>query len=126
MSPLLHSLQADLSLSLSTAALSPSDDFITLEAPTSDPSRGEVAPYMGPAPPGLSSPHRYVFMLWEQPDGVTVERIREEMGFETEAGEGGGGFGGGAGLMSRVRWDQERFERRLGLGRVVAGNYFVC
>ncbi|KAK1836350.1 phosphatidylethanolamine-binding protein [Podospora conica] len=117
MGPILHSMQAD--LTLAADELDPeSDEFIPLQPAPEDGAGASrpVAAYMGPAPPGLSSPHRYMFMMWEQPAGVTGERIREELGFGED----------GAGLMTRMRWDQEAFERKLGLGRVVAGNYFVC
>ncbi|KAK4442458.1 phosphatidylethanolamine-binding protein [Podospora aff. communis PSN243] len=114
MGPLLHSLTAD--LTLANEMNIPEDGFIPLEGPSSG-SEGDVVPYMGPAPPAWSTPHRYVFMMWEQPEGVTGEKIREEMGLDAEEG---------VGMMGRARWDQEGFERRWGLGRVVAGNYFVC
>lgn len=119
MGPILHSMQADLTLAADELDPESADEFIPLQPATGEDGAGAsrpVAAYMGPAPPGLSSPHRYMFMMWEQPAGVTGERIRDEVGFGEE----------GVGLMTRMRWDQEAFERKLGLGRVVAGNYFVC
>jgi len=118
MGPILHSMQADLTLATNELDAENGDEFIPLHPVTED---GEgacrpVASYMGPAPPGLSSPHRYMFMMWEQPDGITGEKIRDELGFGED----------GVGLMTRMRWDQDAFERKLGLGRVLAGNYFVC
>lgn len=105
-------------MTLATGEMSPDEEFIRLQPmTTSGEDEEEMATYMGPAPPAWSSPHRYVFMCWEQPDGVTGEKIREELGLDE---------GEGVGMMGRLRWDLESFERRLGLGRVVAGNYFVC
>ncbi|KAK3318706.1 phosphatidylethanolamine-binding protein [Apodospora peruviana] len=115
--PILHGIQAD--LTLATENLDPDDEFIPLEPAEEDWSTGSaVVDYMGPAPPGPSAPHRYVFMLWEQPGELTTARICEEMGLPED--------GDDVSMFSRVRWDQEGFERKLGLERVVAGNYFVC
>ncbi len=109
--PLLHGMQADLTLAI--AEMDPDDEYIRLMPPEGSPP---IVAYMGPAPPGISSPHRYMFLLWEQPEGVTGENIKEHLAFPEE----------GAGLMARIRWDQEDFERKVGLGKVVAGNFFVC
>ncbi|KAK3324394.1 phosphatidylethanolamine-binding protein [Cercophora scortea] len=120
MGPFVHGVQAD--LSLATDKLHPNDDFIDLEPPPEGPASVESSPvvgYMGPAPPGPSSPHRYMFMLWEQPARLTRDAICEKLGISAEAE-------GDVGLVARARWDQEAFEQKLGLGRVVAGNYFVC
>ncbi|KAK4169728.1 phosphatidylethanolamine-binding protein [Cladorrhinum sp. PSN259] len=113
--PILHSMQADL-------ALIPPEDWDSAEyIPLAHDKRlrgdENVAGYVGPSPPGLGSPHRYMFLMWEQPRGINAERIREEFGFKDD---------GSIGVMNRVRWDQEAFERKLGLGKPVAGNFFVC
>ncbi|KAM7193955.1 Phosphatidylethanolamine-binding protein PEBP [Naviculisporaceae sp. PSN 640] len=129
MSPLLHGIQAD--LTLATEDIDPDDEYIPLEA-TSPPAgiygnvgkSGEVVDYMGPSPPPTSAPHRYMFMLWEQPGGLTGEKICEEIGIGKN--QGSGELHGDMGMMGRARFDQEGFERRLGLKRVVGGNYFVC
>ena len=70
-----------------------------------------------PRPPAISGPHRYVFMVFEQPDGVTAERVKEEMGWVEKLE---------LGLWDRIRWDQAVFEEKLGLGGVVAGGGFWC
>ncbi|KAK3687980.1 phosphatidylethanolamine-binding protein [Podospora appendiculata] len=121
MGPFVHGVQAD--LSLATDRLHPNDDFIDLElspaASVDDNRSSPVVGYMGPAPPGPSSPHRYMFMLWEQPARLTRDTICEKLGIPATAE-------GEVGIVARARWDQEAFERKLGLGKVVAGNYFVC
>lgn len=64
-----------------------------------------------------------MYVMWEQPRDVNGERVRDEFFKGMEHGKG---EDGGVGWMERMRWDVEAFERRLGLGRVVAGNWFVC
>ncbi|KAK3399942.1 phosphatidylethanolamine-binding protein [Sordaria brevicollis] len=130
--PILHSLEAD--LRLETEELDADEGYVYL---TADEVAGgpegtrhvggrvtkPVVGYMGPKPPGVSAPHRYVFLCWEQPGGVDARRVREVLGLGAEGDEG---LDGEVGMTTRVRWDQEGFERKLGLGEVVAGNYFVC
>ena len=70
-----------------------------------------VANYAGPGPPPGSSPHRYVFLLYEQPAGFEVSKY---------APAGGKGMG----IRGRMRYDLGVFEREAGLGEVVAVNYF--
>ncbi|KAK4184396.1 phosphatidylethanolamine-binding protein [Podospora australis] len=119
--PILHGMQADLALS-TTATEDPENqgEFIPLEHDKNmmeHEDEGEsVAGYVGPSPPPLGNPHRYLSLLWEQPRGLNSSRIREELGLREH---------GAIGAMKRMWWDQEDFERRLGLGKVLAGNYFV-
>ena len=138
MSPILHGIQAD--LVLDTAALDADQEFIpfqTLPAAGRKHKVGgrTVVRYMGPAPPPPSSPHRYVCMLWAQPGGLSGRKICEVLalsasgGSESEVGtEAGGDEAGEVGILERVRWDEEEFERKLGLRGedLVGGNYFVC
>lgn len=119
-------MQADLALSTSFTGeddIDTNKQFIPLERDTrfnlGEDDIGEVAQYMGPSPPGWSEPHRYVCLMWQQPEGVTGDKIREEMGW-------GAARDGKIGAWERVRFDQAGFEERFGLGEVVAGNYFVC
>jgi phosphatidylethanolamine-binding protein (PEBP) family uncharacterized protein len=79
-------------------------------------AEGPAASWIAPNPPSISGPHRYVFLVWEQPQGVTLEKIRQMMGW----GEGNVGLG------KRVRWDLDGFVRKAGLGEVVGGAWFVC
>lgn len=117
LSPVLHSMQADLEL------LPPKDkdwdsaEYIPLVHDRRLRGDENVAGYVGPSPPPFGRPHRYMFVLWQQPTGINAERIREEFGFNDD---------GSIGVMDRVRWDQDAFEKKLGLGKVVAANYFVC
>ncbi|KAK0726551.1 phosphatidylethanolamine-binding protein [Apiosordaria backusii] len=124
--PILHGMQADLALSTSFTGedgVETEKQFVPLEHDTNfnrgKDDEGEVARYMGPSPPAWSEPHRYLCLMWQQPEGVTGDRIREEMGW-------GRRKDGKIGAWERVRFDQGRFEERFGLGEVVAGNYFVC
>ncbi|KAK3943393.1 phosphatidylethanolamine-binding protein [Diplogelasinospora grovesii] len=101
MGPILHGLHAD---------LTPGTTVEEGEANTEP-----IAVYVGPGPPPPSAPHRYVFLVFEQPPNMNTESMRERLG-----------LGEKPGVRARVRWDQEAAEKKLGLGRVVAGNYFIC
>lgn len=75
-----------------------------------------VANWLAPAPPPGASPHRYLFLLYEQPYGFDVQRLRLALAKE----------GKEVGMMKRVKWDLEVFVRENGLGAVVVANYFLC
>ncbi|KAJ3199465.1 hypothetical protein HDU82_000388 [Entophlyctis luteolus] len=105
MSPIVHWMITDLKLSTDREA----GGFIPLVA------AGEPLMFWAaPEPPPMSGPHRYIFLLWEQPEGMTAETARESLGFQ-----------GNIGALARTRWDQEAAESKLGLGKAIAGNYFV-
>ncbi|TQV99398.1 hypothetical protein V2A60_004876 [Cordyceps javanica] len=75
-----------------------------------------VVPYVGPGPPPPSAPHRYVFMLWEQPASVAgPDEVSKALSLPAEPG-----------LTARIRWDQAAFEKRMGLAEPLAVNYFVA
>jgi phosphatidylethanolamine-binding protein len=74
-----------------------------------------VANYTGPGPPPLSSPHRYIFLLYEQPAGWDVARA-ELAGVKRGADVGHG---------PRMRFDLDGWIAQTGLGEPVAGNWFV-
>jgi phosphatidylethanolamine-binding protein len=106
--PICHGIQTDLQAS----GEPDSDGFVKLEATGVDP----VISYVGPNPPPLSGPHRYVFMVWEQPEGSGAEAVRKALGLTKEAG-----------ISARVRWDEDGFEKKVGLSNEpLAGNYFVA
>jgi phosphatidylethanolamine-binding protein (PEBP) family uncharacterized protein len=70
-----------------------------------------VANYAGPGPPPGSGPHRYIFLLYEQPEGFDVSKY---------APAGGKPLG----VMGRMRYDLTKFEKEAKLGPVIAANYF--
>lgn len=70
-----------------------------------------IADYIGPGPPPPSAPHRYVFLLYEQPEEFDIARFASKGGKKV-------------GIWPRARWDLEAFEREAKLGPVVASNYF--
>ncbi len=105
--PGLHGVHADL-----VAGAADANGFVALEGGSAE---WQVAPYMGPGPPPLSAPHRYVFMVFEQPEGMDTAKVKSVLGLDRPA----------TSVLSRIRWDQAAAEKSLGLGEVVAGNYFV-
>ncbi len=102
--PALHGVHVDL-----TAGAAGEDGFAPLEGPTE-----WLVPYFGPGPPKPSAAHRYVFMVFEQPEGLDGAKIRKTLG-----------LGETVGLAARIRWNEEAFEKKLGLGEVLAGNYYL-
>lgn len=71
-------------------------------------------PYIPPSPPKLSAAHRYVFLVYEQPEGLDAAKITSALGLPAAAG-----------ASTRMRWDQEACEKELGLGEIIAANYFL-
>ncbi|RJE20730.1 protease inhibitor Tfs1 [Aspergillus sclerotialis] len=70
-----------------------------------------VANYIGPAPPPGSSPHRYIFFLFEQPDAFDGAKYAPPDGQNL-------------GNMSRMRYNLDAWGKEIGLGSLVAVNYF--
>jgi phosphatidylethanolamine-binding protein len=70
-----------------------------------------VANYIGPAPPPGSSPHRYVFFLYEQPVGFEGKKYAPPNG-------------GNLSNWNRMRYSLDAWEKEAQLGPVVAINYF--
>jgi len=99
LSPLLHSIQPGLTASTDSPALTSSIPPIVTWIP--------------PNPPGPSGPHRYVFLLYEQPANFDPKKFMQPDGKEL-------GIGG------RIRWSIRDWEQKTGLGPVVAANYFNC
>lgn len=108
LSPILHGLQTD----LVAAGAADAEGWVKLEAEGGKKPLVEWGP---PGPPPISSPHKYVFMVWEQPDGMSEAKARGLLGLKEQIG-----------LSTRMKWDQAGCEKKLGLGEVLAGNYFVC
>lgn len=65
---------------------------------------------MAPAPPPGAAPHRYVLLLYEQSEGFDMDAL---------------GGGEDESLRLRVRIDIDGFEKKAGLGKAVAGNWFT-
>ncbi|KAF3763607.1 PEBP-like protein [Cryphonectria parasitica EP155] len=98
--PALHWIQPGLRVGSSSAEpLASSEPFI--------------ANYLPPGPPPGVAPHRYVFYLYEEPEGSALD---------------GGKFapkdGKPMGIMSRVRTSLDDWVVKMGLGPLVAANYF--
>ncbi len=94
--PILHWIQPGLKID-NTNKLNPTEPF--------------VANYIGPAPPPGSAPHRYVFFLYEQPPAFDGSKYAPP---------------GGKNLSNwnRMRFDLDAWEKKAGLGAVLATNYF--
>jgi phosphatidylethanolamine-binding protein (PEBP) family uncharacterized protein len=72
---------------------------------------GPLADYRGPGPPPGASPHRYVFILYEQPADFDATKF-------VPAGEKQ------MGMTARIRYDLDGFVKEAKLGEIVAVNYF--
>ena len=70
-----------------------------------------IADYIGPAPPPGSSPHRYIFFLYEQPAGFDGAKYAPANGESL-------------GVWSRMRASLDDLEKEYNLGPLVAMNYF--
>ncbi|KAI0977127.1 PEBP-like protein [Xylaria arbuscula] len=102
--PILHGLHFDL------VAGTPGDDgFAPLEGGSE-----WVVPWLPPGPPKPSSAHRYVFLVFEQPQGLDAAKIRSSLKFAEEVK-----------LTARLWWNEADAEKKLGLGEILAGNYFL-
>ncbi|KAF2110403.1 phosphatidylethanolamine-binding protein [Lophiotrema nucula] len=103
--PILHGIQTD----LTTEGEADADGYVKLATAVKP-----VVIYAPPGPPPISAPHRYVFLIWEQPQDLTSEKIRTQLGLAEQVG-----------IPARMRWNQDAAEKKLGLGAVLGGNYFV-
>lgn len=103
--PILHWVQPGLKADPSTQT----DGVTRVPLKTAEPF---VADYIGPAPPPGSSPHRYVFFLYEQPAGFDGGKYAPPGGQKL-------------GVWSRMRASLDALEGEYGLGDVVAANYFT-
>ena len=70
-----------------------------------------TANYIGPAPPPGAAPHRYVFLLYEQPAGYDVAKYAPADGKKL-------------GNAKRMFYRLENLEKEIKLGPVIAANYF--
>lgn len=97
LSPILHSIQADLKVSASSKVLTSSNPY--------------VVNWIGPEPPSASGPHRYVFLLYKQP------RDFDSKGIPTTGAQ--------VGLWARIRWNQSAWEKEFKVGQPVAVGSFL-
>jgi phosphatidylethanolamine-binding protein (PEBP) family uncharacterized protein len=96
LAPILHSLEKDLTITANG----------TLETSTAP-----LVHWIKPNPPPGSGPHRYVSLLYEQPDGFNAD--------------GSIVPDGGIARMARMRFDFAGFEEKARLGKPVAGAWFI-
>ena len=104
LSPILHWLQPGL-----RAAATSSRDGHELTAPNVP----FVVDYRGAGPPPGSGPHRYLFLLYQQPAGFDGKRFGQPAERQK------------IGLFGRVRYNLVDFVKQARLGQPVAGNWFV-
>ncbi|KAI1424378.1 PEBP-like protein [Xylaria sp. FL1777] len=102
--PLLHGVHFDL------VAGAPGDDGF---APLQGGSEW-IVPWLAPGPPKPSSAHRYVFLAFEQPTGLDAAKFRSSLKLAESVK-----------LTARLWWNEADAEKKLGLGDVLAGNYFL-
>ncbi|KAJ5906937.1 Phosphatidylethanolamine-binding protein PEBP [Penicillium subrubescens] len=120
----LDSSKTYLVVSLDIDAPFPSFDFLgpilhwiqpgvkTTESGNLDTTAPFIANYIGPAPPPGSSPHRYIFFLYEEPADFDAKEHAPVNGQKL-------------GNMSRMRYDFDTWAKKINLGSVVAFNYFT-
>lgn len=96
LSPILHWVQPGLK----------STDSSTLQT-----SESCIANWGPPKPPGPSGPHRYLFLLYEQPGDFNAEELMWPEGQTLS-------------LSSRVRFDLDAWEKKANLAPAIAANYF--
>ncbi|KAI0205059.1 PEBP-like protein [Astrocystis sublimbata] len=102
--PILHGLHIDL-----VPGPADGDGFAPLQGPSD-----WLASYLPPGPPKPSAAHRYVFLVFEQPKELDAAKVRSLLGLAEEVG-----------LTGRLWWKQEECEQKLGLGPLVAANYWL-
>lgn len=69
-----------------------------------------IAPWVAAGPPPGAAPHRYVFLLYSQKPLSTIPPNLKEKPM---------------GIFQRIRFDVDAMARELGLGEIMAVNYFV-
>ncbi|MCJ1468081.1 hypothetical protein MMC07_006708 [Pseudocyphellaria aurata] len=73
-----------------------------------------LAPYQKPQPPAGTGPHRYIELLFSQPEGFSIPANYAEI------------FAPDAPLSARRGFNITNFARDAGLARPVASNYFFA
>ncbi|KAA8897514.1 phosphatidylethanolamine-binding protein [Sphaerosporella brunnea] len=72
-------------------------------------NKNATAPWLDPAPPAGTGPHRYIFLLFEQPEGNF--HVKDVPGTSTS---------------DRLTFDVERWRKDNHLHNAVAGTYFLA
>ncbi|EPE05153.1 protease inhibitor [Ophiostoma piceae UAMH 11346] len=109
--PVLHGVQTDL------APREPDQDDRHSSSEWSQlvSDKAPLVAHAKPGPPRVSAPHRYVSVLWRQPDVDVAEALRRKLGWGDEP----------IGLTARIRFDVNVVVEALGLEDVVAISYFT-
>lgn len=102
LSPILHWLQSDLRASGTSG-----------DAELTAPGVQPIADYRGAGPPLGAAPHRYLFLVYQQPERFDAKKFGQLQ------------EGQKAGIPKRVRYDLAGFVREAKLGEPVAGQWFV-
>ncbi|KAI1470556.1 putative protease inhibitor [Daldinia caldariorum] len=105
LSPALHWIQSD----LKPTPAADGNGLTLLKPPATAPF---IVNYIGPGPPPPCAPHRYLFLLYEQPEGFDAKEYAPARGKPV-------------GISRRIRFDLDAWEKKLKLGPVVAVNYFT-
>ncbi|GAM91568.1 hypothetical protein ANO11243_096200 [Dothideomycetidae sp. 11243] len=98
LSPIVHLIQPSLRTSTNNSILESSDK--------------PILSWLPPNPPPFAAPHRYLFMLFRQPEGFDVAAWTEK--FSTMS------------RLGRMRWDPDGFVKEAGLGEVLAASSFAA
>jgi phosphatidylethanolamine-binding protein len=102
--PIMHGMEVDV------VASGPATDGWVVLSSTGD----YIFPYISPNPPPGSNPHRYMFLVYEQPAEHSAETVRKALGLSRTPG-----------MTARLLWNLEDLEKKIGLQKIIVGNYWV-
>ena len=72
-----------------------------------------VVDYAGPGPPPGSGPHKYLFLLYEQPEGFDGKKFGQPAEGQKFP------------MLKRMRYNFDGFLKDAKFGEIVAANWFV-
>ncbi|KAL2808608.1 phosphatidylethanolamine-binding protein [Aspergillus granulosus] len=110
LSPIVHWIQTGFTIPPGEESQEAKQSGEDTELKSTDPV---IVPWLPAGPPPGTAPHRYVFALYQQPPGASVPAPEKLKGVPKSR-------------LGRMRFDVDGMVGQLGLGEVVAGNYFVC
>mmetsp|Transcript_24013 Transcript_24013/g.26655 ORF Transcript_24013/g.26655 Transcript_24013/m.26655 type:complete len:303 (-) Transcript_24013:92-1000(-) len=91
--------------------LGPVKHWLVIDIPGGDVTKGKhIAPYLEDSPPSGTGPHRYVFLLFEQPDSISDELERTQSSSH----------------VGRLRWKLRSFLHTYKYQLPVAGNFYLA